>query len=90
MRTRALAWLGAAGEKSFRPSEHAAFEHAQIRTADSLIDTMRTHSMFLIMEPAEREAVLARVRAYLAATPQTASGEFSLPLHTLVLRAVRR
>ena len=51
---------------------------------------MRTHSMFLIMEPAEREAVLSSVRDYLAATPQTASGEFSLPIWTIALRSVKR
>jgi hypothetical protein len=46
--------------------------------------------MFLVMEPAEREAVLARVRAYLAATRQTASGEFTLPIWTIAQRTIRR
>ncbi len=61
-----------------------------MRTADSLIETMRTHSMFLIMEPPEREAVLDAVADYLAATPQTATGEFTFPLWTLTQRTVRR
>jgi len=84
------AWLGSGGQRLFWPLEQAAFEHAQARTAESLIATMRTHSMFLIMDPAEREAVLTGVREYLATTPATAAGEFLLPLCTLTIRAVRR
>jgi SAM-dependent methyltransferase len=83
-------WLRGPGSALFGPPEAAGFEHGQARTAASLIATMRTHSMFLVMEPAEREAVLARVRAYLAATPQTASGEFTLPIWTIAQRTVRR
>jgi len=84
------AWLSGPGRRLFCPPEGSGFEHTQVRTAESLIATMRTHSMFLIMEPAEREAVLSRVRDYLAATPQTASGEFRLPIWTITLRSVRR
>ncbi len=83
-------WLNEAGKDLFLPAEEREFSHSQLRTADSLIATLRTHSQFLIMDPAEREAVLARVRDYLAATPETRSGEFSLLLVTLALRAVRR
>jgi SAM-dependent methyltransferase len=84
------AWLGSGGQQLFGPLEHAAFEHEQARTAESLIATMRTHSMFLVMDPDEREAALAGVREYLATAPATAAGEFLLPLCTLTLRAVRR
>jgi SAM-dependent methyltransferase len=84
------AWLRDAGRGLFSAPEGSGFEHTQRRTAESLIATMRTHSMFLIMEPAERKAVLSRVRGYLAATPQTASGEFSLPIWTIALRSVKR
>jgi SAM-dependent methyltransferase len=83
-------WLATTSPELYWPLERAGFEHAQRRTAGSLIETMRTHSMFVIMEPAEREATLARVRDFLAATPQTASGEFSLPIYTLAVRAARR
>ncbi len=83
-------WLRGLGERLFLPVAEAMFDHSQARTADSLVQTLGTHSMFLIMEPAEREAVLDQVRGFLAATPQTASGVFSWPLVTLVLRAVRR
>ena len=82
------AWL-AAGQGLFAAPEQAEFEHGHVRTADSLIDTMRTHSMFLVMEPAEREAVLAGVRAYLGSTPQTSAGDFILPICTFALRVVR-
>jgi SAM-dependent methyltransferase len=83
-------WLRGPGSALFGPPETTGFGHGQVRTAESLIATMRTHSMFLIMEPAEREAVLARVREYLAATPQTASAEFTLPIWTIAQGAVRR
>ena len=83
-------WLRAAGTLTFGAAEQSQFPHGHARTADSLIETLRTHSMFLIMDPPEREAALGRVRAYLAATPQTADGEFVLPMQTIALRAVRR
>jgi SAM-dependent methyltransferase len=82
--------LGSSGRELFLPMERAGFSHTYARTADSLIETMRTHSMFLIMEPAEREAVLAMVRDYLAATPQTAGGQFGLPMYTIAVRTIRR
>lgn len=84
------AWVLGPGGKLFAPPEDAGFPHGHLRTAASLIATMRTHSMFLIMEPAEREAVLGAVAEYLAATPETASGAFTFPLWTLTQRIVRR
>jgi SAM-dependent methyltransferase len=84
------AWLRDHGRDAFGPLEEAIFEHAQPRTAASLIDTLRTHSLFLIMEPGDREAVLSEVRDYLATTPETCSGEFSLPIRTLALRIPRQ
>jgi len=84
------AWLRGPGESLFLPPQEAGFRHGQVRTADSLIATMRTHSMFLVMEPAVREAVFARVREYLAATPLTSSGEFMLPIWTIAQRTIRR
>lgn len=86
----AVDWLGNAGRDHFWPPEEKGFEHAQRRTADSMIGTLRTHSTFLIMEPAEREAALARVRDYLAANPKTRDGEFSLPIYTFCGRTTRR
>jgi len=83
-------WLGSAGKRLFFPPEDEEFTHSHVRTAESMIATLRTHSAFLIMPAEEREAALANVREYLDSTPETASGEFSLPLITLALRAVRR
>ncbi|HUJ08360.1 MAG TPA: class I SAM-dependent methyltransferase [Streptosporangiaceae bacterium] len=83
-------WLRGSGERLFLPFTEAMFDHSQARTAASLVQTLGTHSMFLIMEPAERETVLGQVRGFLAETPQTASGEFGWPLVTLAMRAVRR
>jgi ubiquinone/menaquinone biosynthesis C-methylase UbiE len=83
-------WMSDVGKQFFLPAEENTFSHSHIRTAESMVQTLGTHSLFLIMEDAEREAVLADVRAFLAATPETASGEFALPLVTLALRAVRR
>jgi len=82
-------WL-AGGEHLFWPAERREFSHTHMRTAESMVQTLATHSLFLIMEDAERDVVLTDVRDFLAATPETASGEFALPLITLTLRAVRR
>jgi SAM-dependent methyltransferase len=82
-------WL-AGGERLFWPAERSKFSHSHVRTAESMIETLRTHSLFLIMEEAERDAVLTDVREFLAATPQTSAGEFAVPLVTLAIRAVRR
>ena len=83
-------WLAGPGGALFGRAESAGFPHGQLRTAASLVETMRTHSMFLVMEPAERERILGAVSGYLAATPQTAGGEFTLPLWTIAIRSVRR
>ena len=40
------------------------------------------------MAPAERARVLAKVRDYLASRPETATGQFELPMVTSVIRAV--
>ncbi|MGI9007945.1 MAG: class I SAM-dependent methyltransferase [Streptosporangiaceae bacterium] len=85
-----LRWLAGPGSGLFWPPESAGFPHGQVRTAASLIETMRTHSMFLVMEPGQRERVLGKVAEYLAATPPAAGGEFTLPLWTMTIRAVRR
>lgn len=88
-------WLGPGGAgavpgaRLFGPPQRGEFEHWQLRTADSLVATIATHSAVLLMEPAERDRVLATVRAYLTSRPETASGPFRLPLVTCVTRAVR-
>jgi SAM-dependent methyltransferase len=75
--------------RSFGAAERAEFPNAQRRTAESLIAVMGTHSKFLVMPAAERDQVLAQVAGYLSSRPETSAGEFTMPLVTLVLRAVR-
>ena len=59
------------GNELFTPTDRAEFANPQARTIDSLIDDLRTHSAVLIMDPAERERVLGRIRGYLASRPET-------------------
>ncbi len=73
----------------FGSPEQAAFPHGQRRTADSLVATLATKAGMLVMPQQEREAVLGRVRDFLSSRPETAHGEFTLPMLTGVLR-VRR
>jgi SAM-dependent methyltransferase len=75
---------------AFTPFESRTFHHAQRRTAESLVETVATHSHMLVAAPADRAAGLAEVRRFLASNPQTASGEFDLPLLTWTFRARRR
>jgi SAM-dependent methyltransferase len=73
----------------FRPDGQAEFEHGQLRTVDSLTATIATHSRQLVMDPADRGALLDRVRGYLLSRPETAVGEFRVPMLTGVLRSVK-
>ena len=73
----------------FGSAEHAEFRHGQRRTADSLVATLGTRAGMLVMEARDREARLSRIRALLASRPETAEGEFSLPMLTCVRRVQR-
>jgi SAM-dependent methyltransferase len=77
------------GSGLFEAAEVAEFGHGQVRTADSLLATIGTHSHLLVMDEAERIALLARVDDFLRSQPETARGEFTLPMVTVVLRARR-
>ncbi|MBU8860909.1 MULTISPECIES: class I SAM-dependent methyltransferase [unclassified Micromonospora] len=77
------------GEARFGSPEQAEFPHGQRRTADSLVATLATRAGMLVMPDRERTETLDRIRAYLAGRPETADGEFTLPMLTCVLR-VRR
>ena len=83
-----LAQIDLAG--MFEPVESAGFPHGQLRTADSLLATIATHSRLLVMKDGERSALLSRIRDYLRERPETADGEFILPMVTGVLRTRRR
>jgi SAM-dependent methyltransferase len=73
----------------FGSPEQAEFPHGQRRTADSLVATLATKAGMLVMPEQDKEATLARIRAFLASRSETAHGEFTLPMLTGVLR-VRR
>ncbi|MFF3956944.1 class I SAM-dependent methyltransferase [Streptomyces sp. NPDC001890] len=77
------------GAARFGSPEQAEFPHGQHRTADSLVATIGTRAGVLVMPEEEREALLGRIRAFLASRPETARGAFTLPMLTGVLR-VRR
>jgi SAM-dependent methyltransferase len=79
-----------AGTALFHPAEAAEFEHGQARTADSLVAAIATHSHLLVMGEAERAGLLARIRDFLYARPETSDGEFVLPMITFALRALKR
>jgi len=70
----------------FGSPEQAEFPHGQRRTADSLVATLATRAGMVVMPEQEQEATLGRIRAFLASRPETAHGEFSLPMLTGVLR----
>jgi SAM-dependent methyltransferase len=82
--------LDRSGSACFLGAERADFPHGQRRTADSLIATIATHSKMLVMPPDKRDLVLEEVSEYLAGRPETADGEFMLPMITTALRAVRK
>jgi SAM-dependent methyltransferase len=70
----------------FDAPTRAEFPHSQRRTADSLVATLATRAGLLVMPQPEREATLRRIRSFLASRPETAEGEFTLPLLTAVTR----
>jgi SAM-dependent methyltransferase len=74
----------------FERPEPAEFPHSQLRTAESLVATLATHSRLLMMNGGERTQLLTRIREYLHGRPETAVGEFALPMVTCVLRTRRR
>jgi SAM-dependent methyltransferase len=74
---------------AFFPFETERFQQGQRRTAESLTATIGTHSHTLVVSPEERAELLTRVRAFLDANPETASGAFTVPLVTRAYRARR-
>ncbi|MET8089189.1 class I SAM-dependent methyltransferase [Micromonospora sp. NPDC005220] len=77
-------------DSRFGSAEQVEFPHGQRRTADSLVETLATRAGMLVMPEKERAAGLGRIRAFLGSRPETAHGEFTLPMLTGVLRARRR
>jgi SAM-dependent methyltransferase len=79
-----------AGSGLFHAVAEHEFGHGQARTADSLLATIATHSHLLVMDESERAGLLAQVRDFLHERPETSDGEFTLPMVTVALRALRR
>lgn len=73
----------------FGAAERTEFPHEHRRTADSLVATLATRAGVLVMGEQERAALLGRIRAFLYRCPETATGEFPLPMLTAVLRTQR-
>jgi len=71
------------------PQRHR-FPNAVETTTEGMVRMLGTHSWALIADPVERDTAFARLRTYLAGRPETASGEFVLPLLTVVVRTLRR
>lgn len=80
----------ASGSPAFHAAEIEDFPHGYRRTPGSLVAGFATHSMLLTMEPGERERVLGQVRSYVRSRPEIPDGEFTVPMVTSVLRAVRK
>ncbi|WP_236594625.1 class I SAM-dependent methyltransferase [Saccharothrix sp. 6-C] len=73
----------------FGDEETRVFPHAHRRTAESLVAMVNTHSHALVVPEEERAAMNARMLAFLKSRPETAEGEFDLPLTTYVKRTRR-
>jgi SAM-dependent methyltransferase len=66
--------------------EQVELPHQRVYTVDTLVNVTATQSSMLVAAPEEREAVLTRLRDYLAANPVTAPGEFVVPMTTLAFK----
>ena len=78
------------GRPWFGPAEQTLVPWSRPHTTEDLLAEQRTHSWALTADPADREAVLDRLRGFLASCPETAAGRFDLPMRTIVQRARRR
>ena len=79
-----------ADHPAFESLQWASFDHSHRRTVDSLVETAATYSACLVLPDDQRAARLRSIREYLQSRPETADGEFELPLVTKVARAIRR
>jgi SAM-dependent methyltransferase len=77
------------GTQLFGPAQRAEFPHGQAHTVATMVALLGTHSQVLVMPAAGRAALLAEVQDYLASRPETASGEFIVPIVTAAVRVLR-
>ncbi|MEU8899642.1 class I SAM-dependent methyltransferase [Nocardia sp. NPDC048505] len=73
----------------FGSPEQAEFPHEQRRTAESFVAMLATRAGVLVMPEPQRQETLGRIGDLLASRPETAIGEFAIPMLTGVLRARR-
>lgn len=73
----------------FGTFEQELFDHSVRRTAEGVAAMVATHSHMLVATDEERTAALDRLVAYLKSRPETADGEFDLPMRTITVRAHR-
>lgn len=73
----------------FTGTADRVFAHVHRRTAESAVSTINTHSHVLVIPEEERAELNARILAFLKSRPETAEGEFDLPLTTYVKRCRR-
>jgi SAM-dependent methyltransferase len=73
----------------FGTPERAEFPNGQRRTAASLTATISTHSRLLMTDHTKRTRILSQVSGYLEARPETSAGEFTFPIVTGAIRALR-
>ncbi|MCC8248075.1 class I SAM-dependent methyltransferase [Saccharothrix luteola] len=73
----------------FTDAVRRVFPHVHPRTAESLVAMVNTHSHALVIPEEERAELNARMLAFLKSRPETAEGEFDLPLVVYVTRTRR-
>jgi SAM-dependent methyltransferase len=74
----------------FGTVEEKSFPHQLTRTVDTLLATLGTMSSVLVSTPERRTNILADVRELLLSDPETATGEFVLPITTFAMRITPR
>ncbi|HEY3869521.1 MAG TPA: class I SAM-dependent methyltransferase [Actinocrinis sp.] len=78
------------GTDRFAPAQVGEFDNAEPRSPESLVAFIATTSRFLLMPQEQRTETLAAIGEFLGRRPETSGGEFTMPLITAALRAVRR
>jgi SAM-dependent methyltransferase len=71
----------------FGTFEQKMFDHSIRRTAEGVAAMVATQSFMLVATENERAEVLGRIVGYLKSRPETADGEFDLPMRTITVRA---
>lgn len=66
--------------------ERREFPHQVVKTVESMVGTVATQSAMLISTPDVRERALDELREFLLTNPETAHGEFTVPMVTLAAR----